>query len=424
MSNLPEQRLSTSEFAPITIDAKGNAYTDFTREKESIIRSERLDAQHPVVKINLETIVTQEGGCGVSIVVQDFGLPARTINVSGEFVSMSEVRGVARSEEHYAGAPKHLGISAISPDRDKTYFLDDKGLPADWQEVGLSRGEAMLFAHDGSPSDERTGYIASGFWELITLLPRDYYGSKDFSDVGSAVGRGYVPFIGISYEGSVLSIHSLDDVHAEVQYQQVRSLADESVATPEVLSEEIDADQLIADLIAGNDDAKATFKDLLDKRRETLDSIDSLQTELTEARQGNDSLETVLAGVKRKLSEARSEAARLDGEVRRLRQHTQSTSKTGGQTESDFLRDLLGGRHSTEKDPHGFCARVGIDPAFLFSLNPEAAGRVIKGIHRGLAMQFHSDRQEGEADDEPMKAVNVAVDSILDRIQQGYWGRR
>jgi hypothetical protein len=408
---------------PISVGPNGDAYTEFTREKESIIRNERLDSQHPVVRIDLETIITQESGCGISIVVQDFGLPARAIDISGEFVSMSDVRGVARDAGHYSGAPKHLNLTANTPNRNKTFSLDDKDLPVDYEPVVISIGEAMLFVHDGSPSDERAGYIAGGFWDLIAQLPKDYYGAKDFSDVGTEVGRGYIPFIGISYEGSVLSIHSLDDVHAEVLYQQVRSLAYEAPTAPGIIIDEIDTDKLIAGLIAGSDGAKNAFKELLSKQRETRATIESLQAELLEAHNGSDSLETVLAGVKRKLSDARSEAARLNGEVKRLRQAAQSPPKSGDQSNSDFFSDLLGGRHTTQKDPHGHCASLGMDPEFLFSLNPEAAGKVIKGIHRGLAIQFHSDKRGGKTDDEPMKAVNMAVDSILSRLNSGYWGR-
>ncbi|MFI5271023.1 MAG: hypothetical protein ACHQT9_03200 [Candidatus Saccharimonadales bacterium] len=405
----------------IVVNSDGEAYTDLTRQKESVIRSERLDTAHPVVEINLETIVTEQSGIGISIIVQDFGLPPRMINIKGDFTDTSDIQGMERSKEHYQGAPKKLQLQAHRPGDDKTFAYDDRGLPA--QEGGyvtLTRGNSMIWAHDGDPSDQRTGYIHNAYWGLVA--ERHEYGTLDFNEEQRA-GRGDIPFIGMTYDGNILSIYSLDDVHAEVQYQQVRSLEDELSPAKETsdLLEEVDIEGLVSGLVAGDTTSRELLAKILDDRKKASIAANGLASQLEEALLGNDRLETLLAINKRKLGSSRHEVARLTGEVRRLKQGIKEPQEAG---QTDNIFDILGAKHATEADPYGHCSVVGLDPSFLFALSPDIAVRVVKGVHRGLAMGFHSDRNEDAESEEAMKAVNNAVDEILGRIERGYWGKR
>jgi hypothetical protein len=185
---------------------------------------------------------------------------------------------------------------------------------------------------------------------------------------------------------------------------------------------EIDLTDLLTGLVEDSDEARTKLEAILQERKEMGHTIADLEERVTDAVQANDSLETVLAGVKRRLREARHDAASLQQQVNRLQRQAQSGS-TQSNPHDDFIRRLLGEQLGTDGDPHGHCAAIGLDPAFLFELNPDAAVRMVKGAQRALAMEFHSDRHGGDADDEPLKRVNIAVDSVLNRIEQGYWGR-
>jgi hypothetical protein len=83
----------------------------------------------------------------------------------------------------------------------------------------------------------------------------------------------------------------------------------------------------------------------------------------------------------------------------------------------------LGGKHATESDPHSYCAQLGLSPDFLFALEPEAATKVVKGVHKGLVTAFHPDRNKSPEAGEAMKGINNAVDGVLTRLDQGYWNR-
>lgn len=422
MPLLPDRpRPQGPETTAIIVDGAGDAYVDFTRQKESVIRSERLDALHPLVEIDLETIVPEQGGSGISIVIQDFGLPPRMINIKGDFTDTSDIRGMERSEKHYRGAPKKLLLEAPRPEDKKTFSYDDRGLPSEeYDSVSLLRGTSMIWGHDGRPSDERTGYINNSFWGLIAETRR--YGTIDFSEE-QHVGRGDVPFIGMTYEGSTLSIYSLDDVHAEVQYQRIRSLEDEipSSEAGSSLLEAVDIEGLVQGIISGDTTAREALSKIIDDRQRAMVALTGLSARLEEALLVGDRLETLLAANKRKLVDARHEVARLTGEVHRLER---IASGSGIPQQEQSIFDILGGKHATEADPHGHCSAIGIDPSFLFSLSPDVAVRVVKGVHKGLAMGFHSDRNIDPEAEDAMKTVNNAVDEILDRIERGYWGRR
>ncbi len=428
MSEPPERMTTRQEIEPIVVDAEGNAYTDLTREKESVIRSERLDSAHPVVHINLETLITEHGGSAVAIVVQDFGLPPRVISIDGDFTDMRDVAGVSREDEHYMSAPKTLSLTSPSTENGRTYIFDyGDGYPTDDPgSVKLSRGESMFWAHEGTPSDERTGYIENySPYELVGLPPRDYYGKPDFSDLDEyrmSLTNGFTPLIGISYAHNILSVYSLDDAHAEVLYQQVRSLADESVdyAAPATLEDEIDFSELIAGLAAGDESAQKTLETIMTDRAEALIAVNGLKSQLSDAITGIDNLETLVAVTKKRLREARQEAAKLAHEVQRLEREGRSARREP--TGQDRIFDFLGGRQATEADPHGYCSTIGLNPEFLFAQPPELAERLVKSMQRGFARGLHSDISGGS--DEPMKIINVAVDAILDRLKQGYWGRR
>ncbi len=422
MSNLPEESGPRDAFAPIVVDAEGNAYTDLTREKESVIKSERLDPIHPVVQIDLESIITEDYGSAIAIAIQDFGLPPRIIRIGGDFTTMSDITGTRREDDHYTGAPRTLFLAAHSPDEKGTYRFDEKGLPEkETSRIELSRGESMIWAHNGDPSEERTGYIRENFWELTALSPKDYFGSPDFSDIIGLPG-GFTALIGITYESNVLSIYSLDGAHADVLCQQVRSLSDDikHYAGEEGVIDEIDPADVIAMLRVGDDSTGELLTRILSERTEAMMAVGGLRTQIIDAKIGNDNLETLLAVNKKMLRKARQEAADLAREVQRLQREGQTSGQTRQNRDSIF--DFLGGRQTTEADPHGHCATIGIDSAFIFSLPSDAAKKVVNGVRKGLAAGFHSDTHD--IDDEAMKRVNAAVDSILERLDQGYWGRR
>jgi hypothetical protein len=421
----PLERITTGRaIEPIVVDPDGNAYTDLTREKESVIRSERLDSAHPVVHVNLETIITEHGGSAVVIVVQDFGLPPRLINIYGDFNTMHDVAGISREDEHYASAPKTLSMSAPSKENGRTYSFDYDGRPSDEaSSVELSRGEAMLWAHEGTPSDERTGYIEyQSFYELIGLRPRDYYGKPDFKGEHPGLSSGYTPLIGINYANNVLSIYSLDDAHAEVLYQQVKSLSDEvgDYADPEGMSDDFNLPDVITRLSAGDAEAQELIEQIMAERAEALLATRGLKTQLLQARTGIDNMETVVAVTKKRLREARREAAELARDVERLKRQA-STSEGTAETEGNIF-DFISGRKMTESDPHGYCSTIGLIPEFLFAQKPEIAKRLVQSVQRGLARGLHSDVSGGS--DEPMKLINAAADAIFARLEQGYWGRR
>lgn len=401
----------------IAVNSQGEAFTDLTRAKETVIKSERLDSLNPVVKIDLEKIITEQRGAGVSIVVQDFGLPPRVINVRGEFTDVSDVEGMKREDEHYRNAPKHLTLEVISPETNGTYCFDEKGLPSnDGTEVVLSRGQAMLWAHDGAPSDVRTGYIEGSMWELVAQ--DTYYGKPDFSDLDETGGHlrpGFVPLVGMSYEGNILSVYSLDDVHAEVKFQQVRSLDEEIADTEAAEFEGVDIKELLLGFVKSE-----TITTIIEERASLLDRLQEANAQLAEALLAQDNMETLLAVNKGKLRDARHEIASLLGKVRKL----ESESNTKATQGSSSIHDILGGKQATEADPHGYCSQLGLSPEFLFGLDAQTAAKVVKGVHKGLVTGFHPDLNKDPNASEAMKTINNAVDGVLERIEQGHWGRR
>lgn len=411
----------------IAVNSSGEAFTELTRTKEAIIVSEHLDSAHPVVKVDLEKIITERGGDGVSIVIQDFGLPPRVITVRGDFINIKDVAGMERTKEHYRSVPKQLEFEVISPETNGTYHFDERGLPTkDYgTPVVLSRGETMLWAHDGEPSDQRTGYIGGSMWELVAQLPHDYWGEPDFSDaleIDGGLRRGFVPLIGLHYEGNTLSVYSLDDVHAEVQYQQVRSLADEIPKEDKELSQlsEVDIETIVKDLVAGDAVAREALIRVVSERMDLADQLKITKEQLADSLRGNDNLETLLAVNKGKLRDARQEAARLADRVRKL----ETEPRNSKSSDAESLFDILGGKQATEADPHGYCSQLGLSPGFLLNLDSETAKKVVRGVHKGLVTGFHPDKNRGTEAEEIMKGINNAVDGVLARLEQGYWNRR
>lgn len=411
----------------IIVNPDGEAFTDFTRNREVVVRSEALNALNPVVKIDLGKVVTTQNGPGVAIVIQDFGLPPRIITINGGFPDIRDIQSRRQSEAQHPDSSEYLDFDVISPEMNGTYHFDDKMLPAkdDGLEVIMGRGETMLWAHDGVPSDERTGYIGGSTWELIALLPEDYWGQPDFSDISETDGglrRGYVPLIGMSYEGNVLSIHSLDDTHAEVQYQQLRSLADDLPVErgKDAQLADVDPDAIIRGIVAGDTQATEAVTRIVRERKELADQVEATSGKLAEAARAVDSLETSLAVNKGKLGDARREVAHLAGEVAKLKRE----SRTAETTSKGSIFDILNGRQATEQDPHGYCAQLGLSPDFLFALDSESAAKVVRGVYRGLANAFHPDGKGSADTEDTLKAIGNVVDSVLQRLEQGYWGRK
>lgn len=409
MSNLPEQAKQQA----IVVDPEGDAYVEYTRQKESLIVSERLDDQNPILHVDLEKILTEEGGAAIAVVVEDFGLPPRLIEISGDFTSMRDVSNLTRNDQHYRSAPECLNLRAPAPDShdNQTYVFDSKlhAYP-EYGGVELSRGESMLFAHEGEPSDQRVGYIGDDWYGLTVLRPRDYYGEADFSDINTIGLRGSIPLIGVTYEGHTLSLYSLDNVHAQVLYQQVRSLEDTMTYASEAEGV-LDTDELLARLKGADEAVYEELSVLMTRGNEAEISVRALTDQLDQARQAVDSLETLLVVNKSKLRDARYEAAELQREVERLKRAEKPLSQTGKKQGADS--------QPGNNDPYGLCTILGLNADFLFELAPQNAIKIVKGVHRGLVMQFHSDVKGG--DDEGMKKINNAVDTLISRLEQGYW---
>ena len=419
----------------IAIDSNGNASTELTRKKESVIRREQLNRDNPVVVIDLETILAQDDGEAISIVVQDFGLPPRVININGDFIRHNDVQNLTRDQEHYTQAPKTLTLTAPSIEQDnsigRTYVFDDRTLPTHaYEPLTLQRRNSgsdsygrgsMLWAHDGAPSDERNGYI-EGFYGLVALSEGDYYYSGTFEGELPEL-RGMTPYIGITYEGKSLYIYSLDDTHADVLYQQVRSLEDEMPhqGLPEQTGSGFDLTRLLSQLEGADDVVIQAIETLSTEHSEAIIALAAVQKQLHESARSNDALETYLATNKTKLSEARREVADLSRQVEILSRQGPRSSQTQD-TRDQTINDLLGSKRATEADPHGHLASIGVTPDFLLNLDPVTAKKMLTGVHRALAQRYHSDGGD-ESDDEKMKRINTAVDSIHERIEKGYWGR-
>lgn len=348
----------------IVVDQFGNAETEDSRKPQIIIHREQLSPERLEARIDLDKLGGSSGEHVLYIVLQDFGLPFRTITVNQIFKREGED---GEEETPYVAPIKANKVKIACSSRSwigGRTEIHVVGHDTEEDDVILEPEEHMFFAHDGYSSDFRTGFIMN---DAQIVAFKDNWKNpeeiKQWADI-------YTPIIRIGYEGNMLIITGYDDTNADVIYEKVVSQADS--------------------VIAGENTAVRTREQVL---------------EVALARNKD-----LLIEVQRKLQDALFENDKLKRE-RVLHTSQEDTQVFGSRTEK-----------ATLNDPYGHCDALGINPDRLFEMSPQQAEKLVLAVRRVFSTFYHPDINS-QVDPKTMGKINDSADKILTRIKTGSWGR-
>lgn len=201
----------------IVVDPLGNAETEDSRVPQPIIHREQLSPQRLETRVDLNKVGGSSGEHVVYIVLQDFGLPFRTITIERDFITDRAGGEDSVESDGVIVACESRGWNS----RTETHIVDN-----DTEEgnIVLKPGQHVFFAHDWYSSDFRTGFIMN---DAQILAFKDKW--KDPEEI-KKWASGYTPIIKITYEGNVLIFTVYDDTTADVIYEKMVSQADSVIA--------------------------------------------------------------------------------------------------------------------------------------------------------------------------------------------------
>lgn len=408
---------SQEEQATFIVDVLGRVETPESKIPRIVIHREQLSPQRPEISIGLESVECLSGDSILFVVFQEFGLPFRTITIKQIF----EREGGDGEEEAFYIPPTKahkLALSCPSYGWNKVTQRYIDGRDFDDGDVMLQAGEQVVFAHDGKSADFRTGFIQNDASIVVF---------KDDWRIPGETGHfdEYTPLIGITYQGTHLTLKTYDEVTADVIFEKKVSQADEAVTREPLTTTEFPDETTVLEIINVLQGILApTQTQILTEVARGIQSLSAENATLRERLQDDKARQQVLevtnGRIKQRLINTQEELQKA------LFENQQLKREAGGATRSDPFSGL-----GTEKtgsnanDPYGYCGTLRIDPdRLLNTLPPDVAQRVVQGLRRVYSTIYHPDKPENaHIDPSLLKGINHAADRILDRIRTGSWGR-
>lgn len=375
------------------VDHLGNVESEFSRQPQRIIHRELLSPRQPTTGIELDKVTSSSGTPNIYTVLQDFGLPFRTITINQVFETQYETDGPIYT---FAGEGRASKLLVTCP----SYGWNEQTRSMGGEELNdgavvLEPGQRVIFAHLGQSADFRTGFILNDA-EIIGFKDdwRDPLNSDHFG--------GYTPTIEFRYEGNLLTVSSFDDQNIEVVYEKLATQADSVVGHAG-----LPGNTEVSDILG------LVQNILTPEKLGLLASLaDRLQTSLSREQ----TLEVALVRNKDLLNQTNRRLQEVLHENERLKSQGASTKQT------DFSSTIGKEKTGSAEDPFGHCAILGILPERVFGISPAEAEKLISGLRRVYSTIYHPDLNE-QVDPNLLKAINNSADKVLQRIKTGSWGR-
>ncbi len=391
------------------VDSLGNVETPESRDPQIIIHREQLSPQQRATTIDLDKVA----GTSIYVVLQDFGLPFRTITINQVYISEND-DGV-REETNYHTPTKADKLSVACPSygwNERTaIYTDGKNFNED--PVELEPGQRVVFAHDEDSSDFRNGFIRND--AHIAAFQDDWRNPEE-----SRYFDRYTPIVVIAYEAKNLRIVTHDAANAEVIFEKLVSQADAATTTESRVSSEMD---------------EATYREVIASLQNTLSPdqmkvVIGLVAGIQRLESENDSLtRRVEAGQMREqvieVALTRNKRLLIETQERLQKAHyenAQLKKQAGGATYADPFSRFKSESGGSGADPYGYCGILGITPERLYEMPPQEAEKVVTALRRVYSNLYHPDRNS-QVDPQMMRDINNAADRILTRLKTGSWGR-
>lgn len=374
------------------VDQQGNVEAEFSRKPQRIIHRELLNPRLPRTSIDLDKVTGSSGAPTMYAVLQDFGLPFRTITINQVFETHYEAEDPIYT---IAGEGKPSKLLFACPsygwnEQTRVMYGEDFNDEA----VILEPGQHVVFAHDGQSTDFRTGFIQND--ALIVAFSDDW---RDPSNLDHY--QGYTPIIDFRYDGNVLLISSFDEQIIEIIYEKLASQADV------VTAQAIPGDAEISEILG-------MVQNILTP--EKLQLLASLAERLQTSLSHKQALKIALVRNKDLLNQTNRRLQEALHENERLKSQGASTKQT------DFSSTFSKEKTGSTADPYGHCATLGILPERVFDIPPGEAEKLISGLRRVYSTIYHPDINK-QVDQNVIKTINNAADKILQRLKTGSWGR-
>lgn len=377
------------------VDRLGNVETPESRTPQIVIHREQLSPQQRAVRIDFDKVAVSSDQAAVYVVLMDFGLPFRTVTTH-IYITPEE------SNKLVVTCPS-LGWNETTIRIDGRSF-DERG-------VELEEGQRVVFAHDGQPTDYRTGFIQNDAY--VVAFTDDWRKPGEEGHYGH-----YTPIVELTYVNRGLTITTYDEAHAEVIFEKIVSQADVTPTTPpalEMLGEDayLEVTESLQRVLPP--DQFKTVTGLVTGLQSLGRENKSLREQVEGGRIHEQALEVALTRNKNLLNETQGRLQAALHENEQLRRKASGTSKEGFTT---FRAEASG----AGVDPLGYCGVLGVNPERLFGMHPDEAQKVVSALRNVYSRLYHPDINRN-IDPQIMKDINNAADRVITRIKTGHWGR-
>ncbi len=207
----------------IYVNAAGEATGEIEHLKQVHLEVEQLSDANTSIIIDMRKIAADgySGLDGIQVMLLDFGIPARSVAIRGDFQTSAEVRNSGYDTENDS-SPNTLEICAPRTKYDTNTFDFDIDERSGDYGYALRRGNSLYLAHDGKSISTRTGFL------------------DEFDQLGitkSGAWGHYEDLLKLSYEGHGLTIEVLNHSQALVAFGKSVGFAERHEVTQDIPTE-------------------------------------------------------------------------------------------------------------------------------------------------------------------------------------------
>lgn len=376
---------------PFIVSPDGETTGEIAHLQQVGLEFIRLSPSEPVAEIDARKVAGQE----VQVLFLDFGMPPRTLTISGDFKTDYETTSTNYEEENDS-SPNTIELACpaygwSSGDRASTHYYSS-GMMVE-HTVPLRRGDFMALSHSGKTSEVRNGFIEH---DAEIVLTDDWPKDKDISNAEANL-------LSVGYVGHSIFIKAQDSTNAFIIYGKSIGFADRRAET---------ADSDSADLKAML--GKLTTESAEQVVRELFGSLGSIAAKYEVVLNEMETLEALLAHNKGLLSSERSKNWRLEREL----QNAKAEKQHGGQPSSDdWFTKAFGGSRASSGNIAEACKVLGLDPGIL-DLDPSLIGNMASMVRKAWSKSLHSDLTGNKEAEEKLKSINNAADVLEKQFKQ------